>query len=873
MFNRKRKGDFDDDEYYRDFKPRRPKRQRVPPVVQLCKEMMPDIRTIGESKKAFEDDIKFLSDAIINEYGQEEYFNNALLQTFTAVTFEQPQKLPAIALLTMTVNAGNEVAGKSILNHFFDLLQNICSEFIDNTTDSERVSNDTGSWNRIKLLLRFFSLVSPMLINDDVISLYKQFFELAVNLNNLNPEKRNALSEAIYTNTLLNIPYLFYFKKSKSEDTEALMNSVEELIKYVEENYVIKAADFDILKDYTKNSPYQIIELVQLALPNLKKALLNNMQEVSQLFYDWNNLLPVQAGNQGFNSALQLPTAEQLEPFSKLDKTSVGSVDGLWRVPRYVFHAYLPDTIGTDFETVIPIDTYAGQLFNDIVIDIVESLEFNRSEVAKQVISLNLFFKDDIFAPAGESIAQIAAIYEENPMASTFKLEDLTVETILSLIFKLPNVSQPFAYFYTLLVDICQNDPKAIAPVFGRAFRFFYNNIENLDFELKLRFLDWFSIQMSNFNFSWKWNEWEQDSIKYRKSFYNPKIVFIKNLIRKELRLTSNVAEVDDSLPNEFKQYLDSSYIPVNQLTAFYQNLFTSEFTVDVNDVTKNDLFFKQDSLPIESIVRDILDFMHKPNNTRDINELKTLLESLTNEYGSIMADRSRFIIVLLIQCLCHSGSRSLSHANKYISDLGSDLKEVFDTLEIEEDIKEYTIIEAVLSYWVKNSQTGYLIVDTMKFADLVKPKSIITFCFTEFNGSENYGLVDVTAIDSVFRTLSQELVSSPDSVELFEFVFEKLCKVMTSSIEQVGLSNNEEVTLPVINSADDMDVEDDLMKQDLLWKYDTAMCFAKSLLRKFSTQYKLLGPKFIGGFKDNVIPHEPTQRKLLTWINEVNEI
>lgn len=94
--------DFDEDENYRDFRPRMPKRQRIPPVVQLCKEMMPDIRTIGESVKAFEDDIKFLSEAIMNEYGHEDYFNDALLSTFNAVVVEQPQKQAAVALLTMS---------------------------------------------------------------------------------------------------------------------------------------------------------------------------------------------------------------------------------------------------------------------------------------------------------------------------------------------------------------------------------------------------------------------------------------------------------------------------------------------------------------------------------------------------------------------------------------------------------------------------------------------------------------------------------------------------------------------------------------------------------------------------------------------------
>ena len=463
MFNRKRKGDFDDDdEGYRDYRPRMPKRQRIPPVVQLCKEMMPDICTIGESVKAFDDDIKFLSEAIINEYGNDDYFNNALFQTLRAVVIEQPQKIPAIALLVIVVNADNAVAGKSIINYFFEELQKCVKETVDESFVA--TSNETGPWNKIKLILRFLSTLSPIILKDDLIAIYTKLLKLSVDLNNQDLGKRNPLSEAIFTNTLLNIPYLFYFNKTD----EPMKESVEELISYLEANYNSKIADISLLREYNSNSPYEITELIQVALPNIKRALANNMEQLNDLFIDYSHLLPTQEiEKSGFNDALELPTLEQLIPFSNLDK-ECGSVDSMWRVPRYIFHVYLPNSTG-NFETVVPISSFAGQLFNDIIIDLVESLEFNRQEVSKQVMSLDLFFKSGIFVEPGESIADLIADHEEDPLSSTFKIEDLAIEAILSLIFKLPKVSQPFAYFYTLLVDICLSSPKAIAPVFGRA--------------------------------------------------------------------------------------------------------------------------------------------------------------------------------------------------------------------------------------------------------------------------------------------------------------------------------------------------------------------------------------------------------------------
>lgn len=850
--------DFDDDEGYRDFRPRVQKRQRLPPVVQLCKEMMPDIRTIGESVKAFEEDIKFLSDAIVNEYGHEDYFNNALLKTFRAVVLEQPHKQPAIALLTIVVNAKNEVAAKSVINFFFEELQACCKDSIDEGFESK--SNETGPWNRAKLILRFLSILSPILLKDDLMGVYKNFFELSIELRK-EEEGRNALSEAIYTNTLLNIPYLFLFNR----DDQDLKNRVEELLLFVENGFEVKQTEIDLLKAFNKDSPYASLELVSTVLPNVKKALANDMEQLSNFFPDFLHLLPETKGEHGFNDALGLPTADLLKPYSALNR-GLGSVDSMWKNPRYAFHVYLTNPVG-DFETVVPITTYAGQLLNDIIIDITESMEFNRKEVAKQVVTLDLFFKPGIFAEPGESIAQLAAIYEENPLASTYKIEDLAIETILSLIFKLPDVSQPFAYFYTLLVEICQNSPKAIAPVFGRAFRFFYNNLESLDLELKLRYLDWFSIQMSNFNFSWKWKEWENDSIRFGKSFYYPKLNFAKNLIRKELRLTSNTLDVEDSLPDEFKQYLDSSYIPKQKLEEYYQSLFTDAHVIQPDHIKKNTLYFNQESVPFSEEVRSILDYIHKSNESRNVSELETVLGSIKEKYGSLISDFDRFTIVLLVQTVVHSGSRSLSHANKYIGDLRDDLSAVFEKLSIDNEIKEFIIVEAVMRFWNSNSQNGFLIADAFKHSGLVKPQAILAFSFTDYNG-KNYGLVDGTSIESTFRSLSQEAEDS----NCLKFVFERLLIIANETITQLQIQPNEEIAIPAISEETEIGMEDELPRLELLWKYETTVSFIKSVLRKYADDFKPMLPEIKAGL-GGVLPHEQTRAQLLIWLDEVYQI
>ncbi|AAS53589.2 AFR218Wp [Eremothecium gossypii ATCC 10895] len=860
MSGMKRRYDYEEEDGYRDFRPRYSKRQRLPPVVQLCKDMLPDIRTIGESVKAFEEDIKFLSEAIINEFGNDEYFNNALLSTFNALILEQPHKQPAIALLTIVVNSGNPAAGKSVINYFYEKLQHLLDMTV--VDDFEVTSNETGPWNKIKLTLRFLSLLSPVITLTELTNVYQRLFELAVQLNrSSDANTRNPLSEAIYTNTLLNIPYLFFFNK----EDETLRTNVEDLIQYAESNYEVKTVDLSLTKEYNKNLPYEPVQWVQIVLSNVKNALANDMEELKNLFPDYQNLLPTSIEQQMFNDPLTIPEFEKLLPFSGLDK-GLGSVDSMWKTPRTAFQVYLPNVVG-DFSTVVPITTYTGMLFDDIIVDIVESLEFNRHEVARQVVTLDLYFKPGIFTEPGLSIAQLLVQHNEMPELSTYKIEDLAIENILGLIFKLPTVTQSFAYFYTLLVEICQNSPKAIAPVFGRAFRLFYNNLDNMDHELKMRYLDWFSIQMSNFNFSWKWNEWEQDSIAFSKSFYNPKITFAKNLIRKELRLTSNRPDVEDSLTPEFKQYLDASYISKDQLASYYQSFFEG-FSFDPEVIKDNDLLFKNEVFPFHEKVQLILDYIHKQPLEKNISELESLLEDIKSAHGDKIPDFNRFTVTLLIQALVYSGNRSLSHANKYISDAKSDLVTILEKMEVPPEVKEQWIIEAVIRYWNCNSQNGFLIVDSFKHSELVTAKSILTFSLTDLNG-QNLGLVDATSIESTFRTLTELALQQASDISVFEFVFERLLEIINDTVSQLG--TNEEIVAPSVDNETMLDV-DELARLDLIWKYESAVGFIKSILRKYSDEYSVLLDKFSAGL-EQAVPHEPTRKQLDQWFNEIREL
>ncbi|MCG8711192.1 hypothetical protein JHU04_004593, partial [Brenneria sp. 4F2] len=85
------------------------------------------------------------------------------------------------------------------------------------------------------------------------------------------------------------------------------------------------------------------------------------------------------------------------------------------------------------------------------------------------------------------------------------------------------------------------------------------------------------------------------------------------------------------------------------KMLEYYQSLFNADsFQVNPEDIKKNDLYFRQESFPAHEKVRQLLDYVHKQNDVRDVSELDAIIDSIRQEFGSIISNFHQFIIVLL---------------------------------------------------------------------------------------------------------------------------------------------------------------------------------------------------------------------------------
>ena len=92
---------------------------------------------------------------------------------------------------------------------------------------------------------------------------------------------------------------------------------------------------------------------------------------------------------------------------------------------------------------------------------------------------------------------------------STYSDECDTIQTVLGCLFVLPESQHRYIYYISLITELCKASPQTVGPAVGKSIRRIYSLLaDGLDVELAHRFVEWFTIHMSNFNFQWVWKEW-----------------------------------------------------------------------------------------------------------------------------------------------------------------------------------------------------------------------------------------------------------------------------------------------------------------------------------------------------------------------------
>ncbi len=218
--------------------------------------------------------------------------------------------------------------------------------------------------------------------------------------------------------------------------------------------------------------------------------------------------------------------------------------------PRPLFpEIYFSVYANQDVVSVPPTNNIAAFLVRDALLDSINIMDYNRNITARSLIELDCFFAPRTFTVRATPYDKLRDIPAPR---STWKPEDVAVDAVFSQLFQLPTPEHKLVYYHSVLTEACKLAPAAIAPSLGRAIRYLYRNIHRIDLELANRFVDWFSHHLSNFGFTWKWTEWEEDVFL---ADLHPAKAFIAASIDKEIRL-SFAQRIKGTLPPPYLQLI-----------------------------------------------------------------------------------------------------------------------------------------------------------------------------------------------------------------------------------------------------------------------------------------------------------------------------
>lgn len=809
------------------------KRQRKDPADELVANVCGDIQALDPRNI---EDVAYISNPIVVEFEKIDKLRVSFLNTIYAMIIEQPSKINVIADLVLICNAKNFVVGKYVVEFIHSraqmLLNKLNPDFIV-PGNNNLLDEFSGIFNNIKSILKFFAVLLPIIEDYSIVTIFTQFLTLAVDLQKKDSDDKkvnNGTANQIYYNTLLALPYLLC-----NDFSPELLEKVEELIQLAETFEVVNESRDEILTPFiNKGENYkkkvENKRLIDLILPAIK-----NLQGEDKSWSNFKNTLfsgrkelvfPIIEEALANNSISKQYVKYPLAQFS-IDVTHLteykptGLIDELWLAnSRYIFQIF---NSTTDFETVPKIESYHGLFFQDLISDIITNLSFNKQEAGALVYNLDLAFSQDL-APVNTSIDQLTLIHKDNlsgentPPLSTWKTEDLAVENIINMMFQLPRSLHREIYYFSVLTVICQQSPANIAPVFGRAIRYIFNNLETFDFELRARFADWMSIQLSNFEFSWKWDEWVDESKKNLNIKFHPKRSFVRNLIAKEIRLSNKKRikesfialdpETSDIVPlDEYFQYLDVSLYDDKEFTKNYD--YELYGNVDAtNEII--DKVFEEKKLALEAkhvvSVQDemIFNFTYQdiPLNQLAVNAYETvganwkpnedfeelydkILNEVNQNHSGVNAER--YLINLIFQTYGLIGARSIYSIVSLLSRDVNKLKHLsgqkieyaeeekrFAEVELsEEQIKQRQqwIIEAFSRIWFHQPQVLFLILEYLVEYDIIQASNVIE---AYLNPKYNLAVENLSCSDSLVRLLSH-LENKPLVLQVFRIAIDNL--------------------------------------------------------------------------------------------------
>ncbi|KAF8472506.1 MIF4G like-domain-containing protein [Kalaharituber pfeilii] len=638
---RYREDDFDEREYRRQ------------PHESLLARLQRELLAIAESPLArIEDVIKTITKLFTSNYENEE-LRTGFRTLIQQMIIEQPFKIPFVAVVILVSNSGLPEAAEEILKDTYQSAQRYLDE---------------GNFTSLKLVLRFLGCCQGLHTDDGV---FKFLFELLIKAEALKLAGNENIAVGLTSIIMITLPYII----ASSADNESQREMAAKILGRTAALSQISDSLQYLLRPFSGEGDVSIGEP---AIKLLQQQLENEAARewpLSALPRPW------EAFKSELDAARKYTFPDLAIPaqFENVDESSL--------VPEVFFSVFTHQST----ETVPSTNDIACSLFRDAIDDTLNILDFNRIAVARFLVDIDCYFAADVFIKRATPYDRVKEVAGER---STWKPEDVAVDAVFSQLLRLPNPKHKLIYYHSIFTEMCKIAAAAVAPSLGRAIRYMYSNVENMDVELTNRFIDWFSHHLSNFGFTWKWGEWESNLALTE---VHPRKAFILGAVEKEIRL---------SFPSRIKGTLPDAY---SVLIPEAKEKDIPFFKYDSDDTA-----FSTEGKEVFSLLKD-----KKPDT-----DIDAVLESVTRTATeqNLRGDPGSYARDMYITSICYLGAKSLSHVLSCIERC----KEKLLSIGQESPEARRQIVRSVMDYWVDQPGVGANVVDKLLNYSVLTPSSVV---------------------------------------------------------------------------------------------------------------------------------------------------
>lgn len=359
--------------------------------------------------------------------------------------------------------------------------------------------------------------------------------------------------------------------------------------------------------------------------------------------------------------------------------------------------------------------TPADVVLRVIVSDIVDLYAANRKECALTLLAIPTWMRRGTF---GGHVDISMGIFGEEDASwvgseGQWNLEDVLVECVLSSGLQLPTAPHNELYYWSLLREIVSAAPQQVAPSLGRTMRRLHAACGDarIDGEVLRRIADWFSIHLSNFNFTWAWPEWIADADR---PWPQAQRAFTRRLVELEVRL-AYYDRIRDTLPDELLDVL----MPPDEPTPEFVYA-RSDHPYHAQAMQLHNSVKAKASVPV--VEADIHSF------EQSILAPDALPTDDTATRGLVNSPEDAALVVrdVAMQALLNAGSRSFSHLLNVMERYNDLLRQLSSTPSA-----RITLLDSATRFWAKSPQWVLIVIDKLLQYRIIEPADVIEFVFT----------------------------------------------------------------------------------------------------------------------------------------------